>query len=184
MENTNLVTRVNNRICTVEKAITIVAFSVMLALLIIQVICRYCFNWPLAWAEEMVRYTYIAVSFVGATVALRESTHISIDILPNLLNITIKNEHKRALVQDRIDVFALAVGVVFWAVISFWMFQYNVDIAERGHITTCNEWPMWLMCLPVTISCIMMGVHSILNAIEKIIDIKKIKKIRKESEAK
>ena len=79
MENKSIVTKVNDRICAVEKTLTWIVFSIMLALLVIQVICRYCFDWPLAWAEELVRYTYIGVSFLGAAVAVRENSHICID---------------------------------------------------------------------------------------------------------
>lgn len=176
MDNVSYITRVNNSICTVEKAVTWIAFSIMLALLIIQVIFRYCLNWPLAWAEEMVRYTYIAVSFIGATVAVRENTHISIDILPNILGALIKNSKKKIIVQDGIDIFAALIAVVFWSVMSLWMVTYNLDIARLDQITTANEWPMWLMCLPVTVSCALMGVQSALNAVEKGIEIYRVKK--------
>lgn len=176
MDNAGYITKMNNSICTVEKTITWIAFSIMLALLIIQVIFRYCLNWPLAWAEEMVRYTYIAVSFIGATVAVRENSHISIDILPTVLKAFFKNENKRIIVQDAIDILAALITVVFWAVMFVWMLRYNLDIAELDQITTANEWPMWIMCLPVTVSCGLMGVQSVLNAAEKGIEINRIKK--------
>lgn len=176
MENASAVTKWNDNICKVEKAVTWIAFSIMLALLIIQVVFRYCLNWPLAWAEEMVRYTYIAVSFIGATVAVRENSHISIDILPNVLKSLIKNVEKRIIVQDAIDILAALIVMVFWAVMSFWMLRYNLDIAKMDQITTANEWPMWLMCLPITVSCVLMGLQSALNAVEKGIEIKSVKK--------
>ena len=170
MENTCFVTKVNNGICSVEKTVPWVAFSVMLALLIIQVVCRYVFNWPLAWAEEMVRYTYIAVSFIGATVATRERTHISINILPNLLKTIIKNDAKEKRFLNIMDIVTDLITVVFWIFISYWIIGYNIKIS--GQITTCNQWPMWLMCLPVTLSCMLMGIHSFLNSIEKMIELK------------
>lgn len=176
MKNTTLITKVNNGICTVEKTVAWIAFSIMLALLIIQVACRYCFNWPLAWAEELVRYTYIAVCFVGATVALREKSHISIDILPIILNGTIKNEKLRATVLNAFDIIACIVSLIFFTFITSWMLKYNLDVARLNQITVCNEWPMWLMCLPVTLSCGLMGVHSALNAVEKVLEIVSIEK--------
>ena len=116
MKNASYITKVNNSLCKVEKTITWIAFSIMLALLIVQVIFRYCFNWPLAWAEEMVRYTYIAVSFIGATVAVRENSHISIDIMPNILQALINNDKKRIILQDIIDIIAAFISVIFWGV--------------------------------------------------------------------
>ena len=176
MENKSIVTKVNDRICAVEKTLTWIVFSIMLALLVIQVICRYCFDWPLAWAEELVRYTYIGVSFLGAAVAVRENSHICIDILPNVIRAAIKNEITAAKVQAFIDIFACIVGLVFWTILTVWMVTYNIDIEVKKQITTSNEWPMWVMCLPVSISCIMMGIHSFLNGIEKVIEIKRLGK--------
>ena len=97
MEKKNIISKINDAFCKVEKTITWIAFAIMLGLLLIQVFCRYLFEMPLAWAEEMVRYTYIAVSFLGAAVALRERTHISIDILPSILENKIKDPAKRGI---------------------------------------------------------------------------------------
>ena len=66
--------------------------------------------------------------------------------------------------------------MVFWAIMSFWMLRYNLDIARMDQITTANEWPMWLMCLPITVSCVLMGLQSALNAVEKGIEIKNVRK--------
>lgn len=176
MENTYLITKVNNGICRVEKTVAWIAFSIMLALLVIQVACRYCFNLPLAWAEEMVRYTYIAVCFIGATVATRENSHICVDILPTVLKHAIKRDKTRVITQYSLDIFTCIVGMIFWIVISIWMFHYNMELARLKQITVCNEWPMWLMCLPITVSSMLMAIHSVLNAVEKVFEIVKIEK--------
>ena len=169
MEKKNLITRINDGFCSVEKTVTWIAFAVMLSLLLIQVFCRYVFSMPLAWAEELVRYTYIAVSFTGAIVAVRERSHIGIDIVLSIVG-KIKNETIRRRSLDALDIFANVVQLVFFVVIAIWMVQYNVDIAEKNQITTANEWPMWIMCLPVTISCGLMAFHGVLNTLESLLD--------------
>ena len=95
MEKKSMITRISDGFCKVEKTVTWIAFAIMLALLLIQVICRYVFSMPLAWAEEMVRYTYIAVSFVGAIVAVRERSHIGIDIILSIIKKIAKNDAKK-----------------------------------------------------------------------------------------
>ena len=102
MEKKGLLTRINDRFCSVEKTVTWIAFAVMLGLLLIQVFCRYVFSMPLAWAEELVRYTYIGVSFTGAIVAVRERSHIGIDIILSLME-KIKNEKVRRAALDGLD---------------------------------------------------------------------------------
>lgn len=176
MEKKNIITKINDGFYHVEKTITWIAFAIMLALLLIQVFCRYLFEMPLAWAEEMVRYTYIAVSFLGAAVALRERTHISIDILPSLLESKIKDPAKKEFWLDALDIFASIVQMVFFIFISKWMLEYNIDLEVKHQITTANQWQMWVMCAPVTLSCMLMAFHGLLNTLEDIIKIASIKK--------
>ena len=176
MENKNIITKISDGFCKVEKTVTWIAFALMLALLLIQVICRYVFHMPLAWAEELVRYTYIGVSFVGAIVAVRERSHISIDILPSLLQNKIKDEKKKEFWMEALDIFANIVQCVFFVVLSKWMIEYNIDLEVKAQITTANQWQMWIMCLPVTISCVLMAFHALLNTLEDIINVVAIKK--------
>ncbi len=176
MENKNIITKISDGFCKVERTITWVAFGIMLALLLIQVICRYVFHMPLAWAEELVRYTYIGVSFFGAIVAVRERSHISIDILPSLLQSKIKDESKKEFWLELLDTFASIVQIVFFVVLTKWMIAYNIDLDVKNQITTANQWQMWVMCLPVTISCILMALHALLNTIEDFLKITSIKK--------
>ena len=171
MEKKNIITKINDGFCKVEKTITWVVFAIMLALLLIQVFCRYLFEMPLAWAEELVRYTYIAVSFLGAAVALRERTHISIDILPSIINSKVKDENKKRLINDGLNLFADIVQLALFIVLTIWMAEYTIDLDVKNQITTANQWPMWLMSLPVTVSCGLMAFHALLNALEDIIDL-------------
>jgi len=179
MENRNIFTKIGDGFCKVEKTVTWIAFALMLALLLIQVLCRYLFELPLAWAEELIRYSYIAVSFTGSIVALREHTHISIDILPSILEKKIQDEAKKEITLDSIDIFANLVQAALFVVLSVWMTEYTIDLEVRNQITTANQWPMWLMCLPVTISCILMAFHGVLNALEDIVKIRGAKQMRK-----
>ena len=179
MEKKNIISKINDAFCKVEKTITWIAFAIMLGLLLIQVFCRYLFEMPLAWAEEMVRYTYIAVSFLGAAVALRERTHISIDILPSILENKIKDPAKKEFWLECLDIFANLVQLVFFIILSIWMLEYNIDLDAKNQITTANQWPMWLMCLPVTGSCMLMAFHGLLNALEDIVNMSRLIKSRK-----
>ena len=177
MEKASLITRISDGFCKVEKTVTWIAFAIMLALLLIQVICRYVFAMPLAWAEEMVRYTYIAVSFIGAIVAVRERSHIGIDIILSIIKKVAKgNEKKEQRMLDALDVFDDVVQIAFFSILSAWLLEYNIEIAEANQITTANEWPMWLMCLPVTVSLMLMALHSLMNLIESVVDMRRIRK--------
>lgn len=53
----------------------------MFVTLVLQVFSRYVFNYPLAWTEELARYLFIWLVFVGASQAMRYRDHIAIGLL-------------------------------------------------------------------------------------------------------
>ena len=53
----------------------------MIAVVVLQVICRYLFNNSLFWSEELARMLLVQITFLGAAVAFRNRAHIAVDIL-------------------------------------------------------------------------------------------------------
>lgn len=49
------------------------------ALSFTQVVLRYIFNNPQSWAEEVGRYLFVWITFLGAAVAFSRDTHIKVD---------------------------------------------------------------------------------------------------------
>ena len=49
--------------------------------LMLQVITRYVLNDPLAWTEEVSRHMFVWMVFFGASGAIRDRTHIAVDLV-------------------------------------------------------------------------------------------------------
>lgn len=47
----------------------------------LQVLSRFVFKYPLPWTEEVSRIAFVYSIFVGATIAVRENTHLNVDVL-------------------------------------------------------------------------------------------------------
>ena len=63
------------------EGIVIAAFLIFVAITFGQVVLRYGFGRPLTWSEEVSRYLFVWVVFVGAGVAARHNGHIALDFL-------------------------------------------------------------------------------------------------------
>ncbi|GAB3806673.1 TRAP transporter small permease [Virgibacillus kimchii] len=59
----------------------------MVSVVTAQVISRYVFNSPFTWTEELGRYTFVWVSFLGMAVAIKRGGHIALDVLVKKLNL-------------------------------------------------------------------------------------------------
>lgn len=47
----------------------------------LQVLIRFVFKHPLPWTEEIARIAFVYCIFVGATIAVRENSHLQVDFL-------------------------------------------------------------------------------------------------------
>jgi TRAP-type C4-dicarboxylate transport system permease small subunit len=47
----------------------------------LQVLIRFVFKYPLPWTEEIARIAFVYCIFVGATIAVRQNSHLHVDAL-------------------------------------------------------------------------------------------------------
>jgi TRAP-type C4-dicarboxylate transport system permease small subunit len=82
-------------------------FAGMIASAMLQVVARYVFNSPFTWSEELSRYLFIWLSFLGAWWAWIRREHLGIDALPHMLPVQLRR-HLLRLIELSVLVFALA----------------------------------------------------------------------------
>jgi TRAP-type C4-dicarboxylate transport system permease small subunit len=59
------------------------AMMVMLLTIFSQVITRYGFGYTPQWSEEVARYLFVYVVFLGSALIMGESGHLAVEFLPN-----------------------------------------------------------------------------------------------------
>lgn len=62
-----------------------ILFGATILVVAAQVLFRYVVNESLAWTEEVSRYLFVWMTFLGAALALRDATHIRIDLFVDRL---------------------------------------------------------------------------------------------------
>lgn len=88
-------------------------FYVMLVItMAIEVLRREIFAYSSVWGEEMVRYSFIYLAWIGAAAAVRERAHIRIDVLMHYLG----PRAKAALfIFGDLVMFAVAIIALYWS---------------------------------------------------------------------
>lgn len=61
-----------------EEALSSFLLALMVVTSILQVFFRYCVSYSLDWPEEMGRYLFIALVYIGSGYAERENKHLEI----------------------------------------------------------------------------------------------------------
>ncbi|MDE0524916.1 MAG: TRAP transporter small permease [Boseongicola sp.] len=66
--------------------LSIVAISIlMIVVTLAQVVFRYVIAAPLPWSEELARYCFVWIVFLGGAVGLSRGIHLGVDLFVNLL---------------------------------------------------------------------------------------------------
>ena len=121
-------------------------FYVMLVItMAIEVIRREVFAYSSIWGEEIVRYSFIYLAWIGAAAAVKERAHIRIDVIMHYLG-----TRSKAVLYIFGDFVMLAVALVAL----FWSFETVLVSAKFGSVTDglriSKVW--FLMAVPIGFS--------------------------------
>ncbi|MBV6651611.1 MAG: TRAP transporter small permease [Hoeflea sp.] len=102
-------------------------FYVMLVLtMFIEVVRREVFAYSSIWGEEIVRYSFIYLAWIGAAAAVKERGHIRIDVLMQYVSPKVK-----ALLYIFGDIIMAIVAVIAF----YWSLETVLVSAKFGSVT-------------------------------------------------
>jgi len=76
-----------DRLCKLIKIIMSAFLAVMVVLVFGNVVLRYGFNSGVAVSDELSRWLFVWITFLGAVVAMKEGTHLGTDTLISRLSV-------------------------------------------------------------------------------------------------
>jgi TRAP-type C4-dicarboxylate transport system permease small subunit len=105
----------------------LLTFYVMLVItMAIEVLRREIFAYSSIWGEEIVRYSFIYLAWIGAAAAVKERAHIRIDVLMHYLG-----PRPKALLYIFGDLVMFVVAIIAL----FWSFETVLVSAKFGSVT-------------------------------------------------
>ncbi len=112
-----------------EENLAALCMAGLLATLAAQVITRYLLNDPFAWTEEVSRYLYVYIVFLGSSVAVSDRSHVAIGFIVGALPRPVQWAVSFAI--NLLILFVLA-NLVWW-----------------GWVATVRQWTVPLMVLDI-----------------------------------
>lgn len=117
-------------------------YVILVAAMSIEVLRRELFSYSSIWGEEIVRYSFIYLAWIGAASAVRERAHIRIDVIMHYLG-----PRTKALVY----IFGDLVMFLVACVALYWSFETVAVSWKFGSVTDglriSKVW--FLMAVPV-----------------------------------
>ncbi|MDR3073379.1 MAG: TRAP transporter small permease, partial [Deltaproteobacteria bacterium] len=97
-----------------EEAVIFTTLSSMSLIIAVQVVMRYGFQASLSWSEEVSRYLFIWLVYVGISYGVKKSAHVSVTVLDLVLS-------KRA--KHLLKLITAVIFLVFSVIIVYYGWQ-------------------------------------------------------------
>lgn len=95
-----------------ERWLLLVFYVMLVGTMFIEVIRRELFSYSSIWGEEIVRYCFIYLAWIGAASAVKERGHIRIDVIMHYVPQTLKT---LLYIFGDIVMFVVAVIALYWS---------------------------------------------------------------------
>jgi TRAP-type C4-dicarboxylate transport system permease small subunit len=133
----------------------VIGFMLVMTLAVsLQIVFRYVFNAPLGWSEEVARFSFVWVSFFGASALMRVREHIGVNVFVDRFP-----PRLRAVSLFLADLVAL-VCIYFFVVGGI-----SLTTNEWRQLAPATEIPMGWVYLAIPISASLMAIWALLQTI-------------------
>ncbi len=134
----------------IEELVLSLTFLGLAIVAVIQVICRYGFDYSFTWFEEAGRYVGIFATFLGASLGVKYGMHFSMDLLSTSVSPLIGRILKVLIGL----VCGSALLILAWY--GFGLVQTNL---KYGNTSAAMQMPMYLAYLPLPFFCFIMAIR-------------------------
>ena len=141
-----------------EDEVASVLLAAITVILVLQICTRYFLGDPLSWTEEVSRHLFVWLVFFGASGAIRDRSHIAVDVVNTLLPTRIR---RIVMLGSNVLVLFFLINVLYWgarAVARMW-----------GLATATLEIPFGLVYTVFPITATLMIIRTLVQMREDLI---------------
>ena len=135
-----------------EEILLVVLMVIMCAVIFIATVARFTGLFVIPWAEELARYLFVWMAYLGGGYALHTGGQIEIDIAPTIIR-SLKGISTAA--KDRVILLLKTAGMVITVVFLLGFCRvfgdYVLFIAGGSQTSQTMHIPMWIVYFPVLI---------------------------------
>lgn len=130
------------------KALVVLSIGIMLAIVFLQVISRYAFNYTPSFAEELSRYLFVWTVFLSLPLVAKTGGHMAIETITSRISGT-KLKTCRVLAD------------IFTFVFLFIMVYYGFKMVQLAHFQTSPAMviPMSYVYIVIPVGCLIMALN-------------------------
>jgi len=133
-----------------EEYFCVWTLALMTAIVFLQVIMRYVFANSLSWSEELARFIFLWLSWIGASYAVKTRDHFRVEMFADMV------KGKNRIIFEY-------VILIIWFVFSLLLVWYGtkllIFLSDTGQVSAAMDIPMTWPYAAVPVGCLLMCVR-------------------------
>jgi C4-dicarboxylate transporter DctQ subunit len=122
-------------------------FSIVIIVVFGQVVLRYLFHNALPWVEELARYMFIYLTWIGADRAVRDDKHIKLTLLEN------------KVYSKYLDIVVTLICLITFVLLTYYGMELLGKLRRNVHVSPTLHLPMWYFYFAVPLGGILMSIR-------------------------
>lgn len=136
----------------VEEFFLVITMVIMVLLIFFQSFSRYFLGFSLSWGSELAVYLHIWQIWLGASLGIRLSEHVRIDVFVNLL---------KGKIKFIVDVFASSIWFLFALFLAYEGSLYVMDLLGNDQTSPTLGIQMGIIYIVIPLSGLLMCIRLI-----------------------
>jgi len=145
----------------IEYWVTVPLFVLMLGLMLLQVICRYVLEIPLAFSEELCRFLFAGCTFLGAAIATANRSHIEINFTELAIGRFIKSRSGQVKAAVFMNVVRDVGTIVCLSIVGYETYHLVEDQYIMKQTSTAMGFPFWIATGSMFLGLMLAILHSL-----------------------
>jgi len=133
-----------------EEYFCVWTLALMTAIVFLQVIMRYVFANSLSWSEELARFIFLWLSWIGASYAVKTRDHFRVEMFADMI------KGKNRIIFEYV---ILIVWFVFSLLLVWYGTKLLIFLSDTGQVSAAMDIPMTWPYAAVPVGCLLMCVR-------------------------
>ncbi|PRO66302.1 TRAP transporter small permease [Alkalicoccus urumqiensis] len=142
-----------------EETLLIIFSMIMVTVITLQVFMRHVMGASLSWSEELARYLFIWLVYVGISYGVKKQRHIKVDVLLVLL-------------KERGKIILTLIANVFFLAFAVFVIIYGTRITGQlmgfGQTSPALSLPMWIVYAATPVGMALTSIRIIQQMIKQV----------------
>ncbi|WP_298020718.1 TRAP transporter small permease [uncultured Dysosmobacter sp.] len=148
-----------NGIDKIERWIITVIFAETIIVGFMQVVCRFILKASLPWSEELLRFSFVWLTYIAASMGIMRGTHTDVRVVVDRLPVP---------VQKALNIFREVATLVFCGIVFWFSLEIITLQISKNQISPAMHIPMYIPYLGLTCSFGIMVVQCIARLLASI----------------